>query len=812
MKKFKLFGNSSQIEDNGACELYKALSVEEYTQYPYEKCDLDDGMSVINQVIGGYWKPRFLMDERTKTAVEFMDSWTTLKTIRTDDIDWQSLEGLPQDAIDKAKELNAHFPIFVRGYKIGVAEVSWQINPDGRYYMDEDGYGMTDDEEIIIYSYVDRAGKPLVKFRNIKDYSELDEMEIEARRNLKKGSNMNKVYHNYQAGVESIFKMLAQRVDDKQMQLVRNAYELAAEAHKEQKRKTGEPYITHPIAVARIVAEELELGANPVMAAFLHDVVEDTKHTIEDIRERFGEDVAFLVGVVTKQKKEKYDKSKQVDNYRQILASVQYDVRAILVKLADRLHNMRTLASMRPDKQMKIAGETDYFYAPLANRLGLYHVKTELENLSFHYRCPREYEQIEGLLEELKLAEEKDLEGFISKVSELLEYNGIKARIELRYRMPYSIWRKMRSKGCDFHHVDGKHYIRIIYDANDLQEEKKLSLYIYAVLSDYFKERPGSVANYINAPKENGYQSFHVKLLNDQGGWEEIHISSERMVRNSRLGCTAERTEKNVKVWLKKFKEVLKDVAYHSHEMDYMDGVTASFYNDDIMVFTPQGKGVILPKDATALDFAFEIHSEVGLHAEYARINGRLCSVKTVLHRGDCVEIGTDENALPEEEWLKHVLTYKAKRTLRSHFANKEKMPYIRCSCCHPLPGDEVIGFKDVEGVVTLHKRNCPDAIRMASEQGDSIVAINFEEQEDFFFPVRVCIRGIDRHHLLSDVVACITEKQNLSISRLNTVTVDRIVETSVDFVVHSVRELENAMESILAIRNVDEVSRIDIE
>lgn len=176
------------------------------------------------------------------------------------------------------------------------------------------------------------------------------------------------------------------------MQHVRNAYELAAEAHKDQKRKTGEPYIIHPIAVARIVAEELELGANPIMAAFLHDVVEDTPYTIEDIRERFGDDVAFLVGVVTKQKKERYYKSKQVDNYRQILASVQYDVRAILVKLADRLHNMRTLASMRPDKQMKIAGETDYFYAPLANRLGLYHVKTELENLSFHYRCPREYE------------------------------------------------------------------------------------------------------------------------------------------------------------------------------------------------------------------------------------------------------------------------------------------------------------------------------------------------------------------------------------------------------------------------------------
>ncbi len=623
---------------------------------------------------------------------------------------------------------------------------------------------------------------------------------------------MNKDYQDFRVDVESIFRMLAQRMDSKQLQLVRSAYELAAEAHKEQKRKTGEPYIIHPIAVARIVAEELELGVNPIMAAFLHDVVEDTQYTIEDIRERFGDDVAFLVGVVTKQKKEKYDKSKQVDNYRQILASVQYDVRAILVKLADRLHNMRTLASMRPDKQMKIAGETDYFYAPLANRLGLYYVKTELENLSFHYRCPREYEQIERMLEDIKQAEKMNIERFISSVSEVLEGKGIKVRIEPRYRMPYSIWRKMHSKGCDFHHVDGKHYIRIIYDANDLHEEKKLSLYIYAVLSDYFKERPGSVANYINAPKENGYQSFHVKLLNDQGRWEEIHISSERMVRNSRLGCTAERNEKNVKAWLEKFKAVLKDVAYHSNEMDYMDGVTASFYNDDIMVFTPKGKGIILPKDATALDFAFEIHSEVGLHAEYARINGRLCSVMTVLHRGDCVEIGTDENIYPDEKWLKYVLTYKAKRTLRSYFANKEKMPYGRCSCCHPLPGDEVIGFKDAAGAVTLHKRNCPEAIRMASEQGDSIVAVNFEEQDEFLFPVRICIRGIDRNHLLSDVVACITEKQSLSILRLNTVTIDCIAEVSVDFAVHSASELDKAMESIASINNVDEVSRIDIE
>ncbi len=624
---------------------------------------------------------------------------------------------------------------------------------------------------------------------------------------------MERMYEEkIQASVESIFTMLAKRLDEEQMKMVRAAYNFAAVAHKDQKRKTGEPYIIHPIAVARIVAEEMGLGANPVMAAFLHDVIEDCPYTIDDIRERFGDDVAFLVGVVTKQKKAKYDKSKQVDNFRQILSSVQFDVRAILVKLADRLHNMRTLSSMRPDKQMKIASETDYFYAPLANRLGLYNVKTELENLSFRYRCPREYDKLEKQLAELQLAEKDDVDAFVAKAQEILAANDIEARIELRMRSPYSIWCKMQAHGCDFHHVDGKHYLRIIYNADGLHEEKKMSLHIYSVLSDNFKERPCSVVNYINAPKENGYQSFHVKVLNTQGTWEEIHISSERMIRNNRFGCTAERTEENVKAWLEKFKEVLKDIAFHTNEMDYMDGVTASFYYDNIIAFTPKGRCIVLPKDATALDFAFEIHTQVGLHAVYARVNGKLSSVKTVLHRGDCVEIGTADDAMPEADWLGHVLTYKAKRSLGSFFANRPVMEYKRCTCCHPLPGDEVIGFKGADGKITLHKRNCPSAIRLASEQGDSIVAVNFEEDDRFLFPVRICIRGVDRHHLLSDVVACITEKQNLSISKLVTETKDRIVETTVDFEVHSAEELQQAIDSIGEINNVDEVARVDIE
>jgi GTP pyrophosphokinase len=503
-----------------------------------------------------------------------------------------------------------------------------------------------------------------------------------------------------------------------------------------------------------------------------------------------------------------------VDNYRQILESVHYDIRALLIKLADRLHNMRTLDSMRPDKQMKIAGETDYFYAPLANRLGLYHIKTELENLSFRYRCPREFAVMESLLSEERAADRPRIDRFVALISKILGDAGIEARTEVRYRMPYSVWRKMQAKGSDIKHVDGKHYIRIIYHNSDTQSEKRMSLNIYSVLTDHFKEKPGSVANYIDAPKENGYQSFHVKLLSEQGIWEEVHISSERMVRNSRLGCAAEFTDDNVKAWLEKFKAILQDVADSNHDMEFMDGVTSSFYNDDIMVFTPKGRGVILPKGATALDFAFEIHSQVGEKAVYARINGKLSSLRTVLHRGDCVEIGTADDAKPEQEWMEHVSTYRAKRYLRGYFANLPRLDYERCDRCHPLPGDEVVGFKSEDGTITLHKRGCSTAIRLASEEGDSIVndLTTFEEREDMLYPVRIRIRGIDRYHLLSDLIYCITEQLQLSMCGLSTETADHIGVCTIDFEIHSLGELEAALRSIEAIDGVDEVSRIDIE
>ncbi len=613
--------------------------------------------------------------------------------------------------------------------------------------------------------------------------------------------------------IQALFSNISERLTTEDMVRVERAYLLAAEAHSEQKRKSGEPYIIHPIAVARIVAEELELGANPIIASFLHDVVEDTDFTIEQIRERFGEEVARLVAAVTKQKKAKYQHSKQVDNFRQILESVSFDIHALLIKLADRLHNMRTLNSMRSDKQMKIAGETDYFYAPLANRLGLYHVKSELENLSFRYRCPREYLELKGLVERNIEQERPHIEAFISKMGEILEAKGLQARTEVRYRRPYSIWRKMQAKQCDFSHVPGRHYIRVIYPDNLQFSEKEYALKIYAALTDYFKERPGSLSNYINAPKENGYQSLHVKLLREQGVWEEIHISSERMVRNSRLGCAAEQAEQNVHKWLEKLKAIIRTDS-NVNGIQFMEGVTSSFYNDDIMVFTPKGQGVILPKNATALDFAFEIHSDIGRDAHYARINGRLCSVKTQLSRGDCVEIATDRNIVPQADWLSVVRTFKAKKALHSFFAAQPKLEYIRCRHCHPLPGDEVVGFKSESGDITLHKRGCSTAIKLASEQGDSIVndLTTFAEREDMLYPVRIRIRGIDRYHLLSDLIFCITEQLHLSMSGIATETVDHIGLCTIDFSIHSLNELEKAIASIANIDGVDEVSRIDVE
>lgn len=612
-----------------------------------------------------------------------------------------------------------------------------------------------------------------------------------------------------QEKAQIVFMEMEKRVSAEDMARIRAAFELAREAHAEQRRKSGEPYIIHPIAVATIVAIELKLGANPVIAAFLHDVVEDTAYTIDDIRQRFGDDVAFLVSVVTKKSTGNYEISKQVDNYKQMLNSIHYDIRALLVKLADRMHNMRTLNSMRPDKQMKIAGETDFFYAPLANRLGLYNVKIELENLSFRYRCPHEYELIAGLIQKDKDSQQERLTAFTEKIREVLMQNGIDAQINIVYRAPYSIWRKMRKSGDDFSHIPFRHVVEVVFTCSDEEQEKDMALHIYSRLTNVFNEKPCGIINYIDSPKENGYQSFHVQLLSNYGCWEEVHISSERMARASQLGVVAERSEDNVRRWIEKFRTVLKDLEFHQKEGDFIENVVTTFYNDDILVFTPNGKPVNLPKRATALDFAFEIHSHIGEHAHYARINGQLASIKTELHRGDIVEIGTNADITPKPDWMEHVLTYKAKGFLKRYFAKQEKSNFHFCSNCHPIPGEEVIGFKEADGTITVHKRNCPIAIGLASQKGDSIVSVDFKENPAALYPVAIQILAVDRYHLLSDMIDSITNELNLSIGSLTTNTVDCIVNCTITFSVHSFGELQTIISHIAAIDGVEEVKQV---
>ena len=605
---------------------------------------------------------------------------------------------------------------------------------------------------------------------------------------------------------QQLRQALAQRFTEEDMQLAESAFGLARQAHSLQRRKSGEPYILHPLAVARIVGVDLELDAHMVAAALLHDVVEDTPYTLSDIRERFGPDVASLVNVVTKRPKSSYDQSKQVDNFRQILESVHSDVRALLIKLADRLHNMRTLEAQRPDKQLKIAGETDYFYAPLANRLGLYHIKSELENLSFRFRQPRYYDQISRRMHEYMHTARPRIEAFAADIDRALRQHGIEARTEVRFRLPSSVARKMRDRDCTFAHVDGKHYIRVVFPAGaDHAADKQAAIGIYSALTDVWREKPGSTSNYIDTPKENGYQSFHLKLLAD-GRWEEIHIASDRMLRQNRVTSGGEINDPNIHTWLEKFRRTLDDAAADPTRMDYLDSATPLFYNDDIRVFTPGGREVLLPKNATALDFAYEVGDDIGRHATHCRVNGKLCSVKTVLRRGDVVEIGTDPQAVPGRDWLLHAHTFKAQKALRDHYATLPRLPYRRCEHCHPIPGEEVIGFRNADDSVTIHRRSCPEAIRAASRHGDRITEVDFPENPQRLYSATLRIRGVDRYHLLSDIIDCITEQQGLNMHHVTSDDIDNIAHITITFDVTGTAELERTIASIEAIPGVDEV------
>lgn len=633
---------------------------------------------------------------------------------------------------------------------------------------------------------------------------------------------------------EALFERLSARFDEEEITLLRKAYALARTAHEGQFRKGGDPYIMHPVAVATIIAEDFMMDANSVAAGFLHDVVEDTDTTIEDIRREFGDDVAFLVQVVTKPKSHapgQADLAKQENNFRQLLDSMRRDIRAVLIKLADRLHNMRSLGSMQPVKQMKIAGETDFFYAPFANRLGLNNLRRELENLSFRFRCPERYERLRHALDADRAEQSERLERLTARIRRLLSEEGIEVRTEVRYRLPYSIDRSMRDTGRDVEHVEHRYVVRVIYDRARLTPllesvpDKTICLRIYGILTAEFREKAGSLVNYVDHPKENGYRSMHVQLLGEMGTWEEIHISSEEMVRRTKLGIMLERIgnrradgdvrdanrllERGDREWIDKFCVMLERIAEGEGDIHFMEGVADALYAEDITVYDAAGTPTRLPQHATALDCAFE--RGVGEKAHYARIDGRLASLVTPLEHGNCVEIFTAEQTRPCAEWTDAVKTFKAKNFLKAYFRREASAGPCRCPECLPLPGQEVIGFTDetCENTVTVHRRDCPRAISLSAQHGDAIVEVDFPDHPDVTYPVATRIRAVDRPRLLHDIIASLTDGLGLEMNELHVATRDHIVELTVHYAVHSVGELRSAVRFLGAIEGVDEVCKI---
>jgi len=600
---------------------------------------------------------------------------------------------------------------------------------------------------------------------------------------------------------------------EEEMERIRKAYAFAEKAHSGQYRKSGIPYITHPIAVALIVADEFDLSVDSIIASLLHDVVEDTRFSNDDIASTFGDNVAFLVRILTKEKRADNDLSKQVDNFKQMLNSLNYDIRALLIKLADRLHNMRTLSSMKSDKQMKIAGETDYFYAPLANRLGLYNVKSELENLSLMFRIPVEYSELDSKIKAFKYENRDVVRSFIEPVKKALQDSGVDAKVICKTRSVCAVWRKIIQNASSFKQIESIQIIRVIinYNAKCGLSEKDLCLRAYSILSSMYKEKPGSLVNYIDSPKENGYQSLHFKLMCRNGRWMEIHISSERMEKNSIQGCMAQRD--GLEYWVKSFKTVLRDISNSGTEKDYMENITYNFYNDDISVFTPKGREIVLPKGASAIDFAYAIHTKVvGEHALYAKINGQLVSLKTILRRGDRVFIGTNEDATPKEDWLDYVKTYKAKKNISSYLKHqmeiKSTSPYIYCNICKPIPGDEVIGFNNGDGSITVHKRSCTKAISRAAQAGGSIVPVVLPI-DDVVYPVKIKVIGVDRDGLLFDLIKIVSKDLDINMGGLLIESKDSIAKCTFTLNVHSINELSTLIVFMMQIKGVVEVIRV---
>ncbi len=478
---------------------------------------------------------------------------------------------------------------------------------------------------------------------------------------------------------KELLRISYQILSKKDKELIRSAFDVAVDAHKDQRRKSGEAYIFHPLAVAKIVASEIGLDATSIAAALLHDVVEDTEYTLEDIERMFGETIARIVDGLTKISNLSTEKdiSLQAENFRKMLLTLNDDVRVIIIKIADRLHNMQTMDSMPEHKQVKIASETLYIYAPLAHRIGLYNIKTELEDLGLKYTEPDVYNDILSKVEESKEEQEAYIRSFTNVIEESLNTEGLNYAIKGRTKSIFSIRRKMKVQNVSYDEVYDKFAIRIIYKS-DAANEKFLAWKIYSIVTDHFRPNPVRLRDWISSPKSTGYEALHITVMGPKGRWVEVQIRSERMHEIAEKGYAAHfkykhgaQQEIGIEEWLNRLQDALENS--ESSAVDFVEEFKLNLYSKEIFVFTPKGELKSLPKGATPLDFAFSIHTEVGLRTRGAKVNGKLVPLSHELKSGDQVEIITSDNAKPNSNWLNYATTARARSKIRSSLKEERK-------------------------------------------------------------------------------------------------------------------------------------------
>ncbi|MFK7786398.1 MAG: bifunctional (p)ppGpp synthetase/guanosine-3',5'-bis(diphosphate) 3'-pyrophosphohydrolase [Crocinitomicaceae bacterium] len=478
------------------------------------------------------------------------------------------------------------------------------------------------------------------------------------------------------------FRGLMRNVKDRSKEdtrMIRKAFDVAVDAHSEMRRKSGEPYIYHPIAVARICAEEMALGPTAIVCALLHDTVEDTHITLEDIEDLFGNRVRLIIDGLTKIP-EVFDEnaSVQAENFRKMVLTISDDIRVVIIKLADRLHNMRTLGSMRPDKQMKIASETKFLYAPLAHRLGLYSAKSELEDLAMKYTEPSIYNDIESKLKSTKDARNRFIRKFMQPIKESLNKEGYKFDIKARTKSISSIWRKMTTKGVPFEEVFDLFAIRIIVDTS-VEMEKPDCWRIYSIVTDFYQPSPDRLRDWISTPRANGYESLHTTVMSETGKWVEVQIRSNRMDEIAEKGLAAHYKYKESKTsetkfdrWITEIRDLLANP--DANAMDFIEEFKLNLFNDEIYIFTPKGDLRVLPTGATILDFAYDIHTQIGDTCIGAKVNNKLVPLSYQLQSGDQVDIITSSKQKPNEEWLKFVVTARARQKIKSSLNEELKL------------------------------------------------------------------------------------------------------------------------------------------